>query len=173
MSLTAASLSKGLAWPLVIVSCALLGGLILAHIAGYHALTVVSGSMEPSIDVGDMVVNRSVSPLRARPGDVISFRDPSDLDRVITHRVQDVRVERLRAWFVTKGDANQAAERWDIPIDGKIGQVELRIPKVGYALNVVRSPFGRIAFLALPALILAASLLAAIWRPEEVPRASY
>lgn len=173
MSLTAASLSKGLAWPLVIVSCALLGGLILAHVAGYHALTVVSGSMEPSIDVGDMVVNRSVSPLRARPGDVISFRDPTNLHRVITHRVQDVRVAGLRAWFVTKGDANNAAERWDIPIDGKIGQVELQIPKVGYALSVIRSPFGRIMFLALPALILGASLLVAIWRPEEEPQTVY
>jgi signal peptidase len=173
VSLTAASLSKGLAWPLVIVSCALLGGLILAHVAGYQALTVVSGSMEPSIDVGDMVVNRSVSPLRARPGDVISFRDPTDLRRVITHRVRSVRVERLRAWFVTKGDANNATERWDIPIDGKIGQVELQIPKVGYALSVVRSPFGRIMFLALPALMLGASFLVAIWRPEEEPQAVY
>lgn len=172
MSLTAAILSKGLAWPLVIVSCALLGGLVLAHVAGYHALTVVSGSMEPSISVGDMVVSRSVSPLRARPGDVISFRDPANSDRVITHRVQNVKVERLRVWFATKGDANNAAERWDIPIDGKIGQVELQIPKVGYLLSFVRSPFGRIAFLALPALLLAGSLLVAIWRPEE-PQPSY
>lgn len=172
MSLTAASLSKGLASPLVIVSCALLGALILARVAGYHAMTVVSGSMEPAIGVGDMVVSRSVSPLRARPGDVISFRDPSDLHRVITHRVEDVRVERLRVWFATKGDANRSSERWDMPIDGKIGQVELRIPKVGNALSVVRSPFGRIAFLALPALLLGASLLAAIWRPEEPQTAS-
>lgn len=171
MSLTAATLSRGLAWPLVIASCALLGGLVLAHVAGYHALTVVSGSMEPAIGVGDMVVNRSVSPLRARAGDVISFRDPTS-NRVITHRVQNVRVERLRVWFATKGDANNAAERWDIPIDGKIGQVELQIPKVGYALGFVRSPFGRIAFLALPALALAGSLLVAIWRPEE-PQPSY
>jgi signal peptidase I len=160
-------------WVLVIVSCVLLGALVLAHIAGYHALTVVSGSMEPRIHIGDVVVNRSVSPLRAKPGDVISFRDPANLHRVITHRVRRVRVQGLRARFVTQGDANNVAERWDIPIDGKIGQVELQIPKVGYGLSFVRSPFGRILFLALPALLLGASLLVAIWRPEEEPQTSY
>lgn len=169
MSLAASFLGR-LAWPLVVVSCGLLGVVILGQVGGYRALTVVSGSMEPRIHVGDMVVSRSVSPLRAGPGDVISFRDPANVNRIITHRVRSVRIERLRAWFVTKGDANQPVERWDIPIDGTIGQMAFRVPKLGYPLNFVRSPLGRMAFIALPALVLGAYLLVAIWRPGPEPR---
>lgn len=170
MRLPSGTVLRAATWVPAGVCGTLLAAVLLAHVAGYSARTVVSGSMEPNIRVGDMVLNRSVGPLQAKPGDVISFRDPANMHRIITHRVQRVRVEGLRAKFVTKGDANEASERWQVPIDGTIGQVELRIPKVGYALNFVRSPVGRIGFLALPALLLAASLLIAIWRPEAEPQ---
>lgn len=136
----------------------------LGRVVGYHELAVMSGSMEPWLHPGDVVVGRPTSPARARPGDVISFRDPNDSGRVLTHRVVRVRLDGTNFRFVTKGDANTGTERWQIPLGGKIGTVNFRVPKLGYVLVWIRGPFGRLAFIGLPVLLLGGIALARIWR---------
>ena len=162
-------LGAGLGSLLVVLSCALLGGFTLMNTAGYHPLTVLSGSMEPAIRTGDLIVDQTISPLRAQPGDVVTFSDPVQKSRTLTHRVVRRRLQGTAVHFVTRGDANTGVERWTVPADGKIGIVRMNVWKAGYVLAWTRTPTGRIGLIVFPVLFLAAWSLARIWRLQQVP----
>jgi len=138
----------------------------LPGLLGLRSLTVLSGSMRPTLGVGDVVVVERIDPREARVGDVVSFTDPEDPRRILTHRVRDLAVEGPSVAFVTKGDANTAPERWRVPVTGTIGRVVYRVPLVGYLLVWAGSRAGRLLLVALPALALAAIELRRIWRPR-------
>jgi signal peptidase I len=163
----AVAIGRALLW-LVIGLVAAVAVAVTAMIPfGGRALTVMSGSMSPAIDTGDVVVSRSVSPLDLRLGDIVTFRDPQDSKRLITHRVRGIRISGGEARFVTKGDANNAAESWVVPSDGKVGLVVYRLPKLGYAFSWLGHPFARLALVVVPALLLGAYEVRRIWRSSE------
>lgn len=134
---------------------------------GGRSFSVMSGSMEPSISTGDLVMTAPVAPGDAATGDVVTFTDPNDDGRLLTHRVATSSQRGDTYHFVTKGDANEAAERWSVPADGRIGRVTYRLPVLGYVLTVAKSPAARVALLTIPALFLAALALTSIWRPRR------
>jgi signal peptidase len=157
-----------------IVGWAMLGalvGLALAlagpYVVGARSFTVMSGSMEPTIHTGDVVVGETISPRAAKPGDVVTFPAPDGSHRLITHRLRSTQMEGGRIKAETKGDANNTVERWQVPADGHIGRVVYRVPRVGYVLASAVSPRGR--FLVLVAVILAFTGLALerIWRSSD------
>jgi signal peptidase len=136
---------------------------------GIKSLTVLSGSMEPTIHVGDIVVVRQVAPLDARVGDVVTFRDPADRDKLITHRVRKMSVADGVVSFETKGDANTSVERWKISNAGTIGLVMYRVPKLGYVLFYVHGALGRLLLVVVPALLLGGYEIWRIWSPDKAP----
>lgn len=138
----------------------------LPTLFGFQSFAVLSGSMQPAIGTGDVVVVRTIAPLDAKIGDVVTFRSPENPGKLVTHRATSIQASGETVTFVTKGDANTGIERWSIAAGGTIGKVEYRIPKLGYVTNRVGSRFGRFAFLVLPALVLAVSELRRIWRTE-------
>jgi signal peptidase len=87
-------------------------------VLGMRSFTVLSGSMEPTIHTGDITVDEQISPLDARPGDVVTFRDPRGQSRLITHRLRSIHVEGGTARMVSKGDANDTTENWTVPTGG-------------------------------------------------------
>jgi signal peptidase len=147
-----------------------LGGLVLAIGLpnAFHAksLTVMSGSMEPLIGTGDVVVARQTAPMDVRVGDIVTFRDPLNHERLITHRVREMHVQGDDVVFVTRGDANTGEEQWALPKDGTIGRVAYNIPKLGYFMVWFHSTFGLLLLVVLPTLLLGASELWRLWRPR-------
>lgn len=130
-------------------------------------LVVLSGSMEPVLRTGDVSVVRGIAPLDARPGDIVTFRDPDNAERLITHRVRAMHVQGDAVVFRTRGDANNVSETWRVPANGEIGRLMYRIPKLGWVLAYARSK-GLFVLLLGGALVLLLVLeLTAIWRPEE------
>jgi signal peptidase len=161
-------LGAGLSW----FALALVFTTLLAAVApfalGLKPYTVLSGSMEPTVDTGDIVVTSPIDASEAGVGDIVTFKDPEGSGDLITHRVRAVRREGDQLNFVTRGDANNNAERWSIPADGSIGTLDYRIPKLGYALAATGGGPGRIALIAIPALLLCGLGLIRIWSPERV-----
>lgn len=127
----------------------------LPTLFGRQVMVVTSGSMEPSIPVGAIVVTRMVPVDDLGVGDVITYRPKGG--STTTHRI--VKVERREpgsAMFVTKGDANEDVDPKATAIVGEVASAERVIPFLGRALAAMRSP---IAFLALILLGMASALL--------------
>jgi signal peptidase I len=156
-------------WGAATLAAIVLLVLALATVLGHRSFTVLSGSMEPAISTGDVVMTSQISPREAKVGQVVSFRDPSGSKRLITHRIRRIRNDGRSFLFTTKGDANNTVERWSVPTHGHLGRVWLKIPKIGYVLAKTRTPLGRILMVVLPAVLLALLELWQIWRPARRP----
>jgi signal peptidase len=137
---------------------------------GDHPHTDLSGSMEPAISPGDVVIDEQIAPAEARVGDIVTFRDPEDQAKLLTHRVVRVRRAGSHFWFVTKGDANNTREHWRVAADGEIGRVLYTVPWVGHIAVLARTPLGWVVLVGVPLLLLAAEELVRIWRPRPPPR---
>lgn len=160
-----ARVGRGMGWAALAVA----GVLILAVAGplpfGARPHTVLTGSMEPAIAPGDLVVDQQISPLDARPGDVVTFRDPEDQSRYLTHRVKSVRRSDPYLAFVTQGDANNSVEKWRIRPSGELGRVLYTVPWVGHVAVFSHTRLGFLLVFVLPLLLLGLEELRRIWRP--------
>jgi len=106
---------------------------------------VYSGSMEPAIPVGGIVVVKPVNPETLREGDIICFRFSESTS--VTHRIVNVTDEGFR----TKGDANEGPDQGMVEKENVIGKVIFIVPFIGYLGYFVRTPIGFILLVILPA----------------------
>lgn len=162
-------LANGAGWAVLLLAAALALAVAGPLAFGARPHTVLSGSMEPTFAAGDVTIQERISPLAARPGDVVTFRDPEDQSRLITHRVQRVRRagDGEHLWFVTKGDANNATERWRIETGGELGRVVYVVPWVGHVTVLTKTRIGLVLLVIVPLLLLALDELVRIWRPRR------
>lgn len=129
------------------------------NIAGYSIMTVMTGSMEPAYQVGDIIVIKKTNENELQVKDVITFisTDEELNGQPITHRIIDITEENGQKKFETKGDNNQIADETPVTSDRILGKVQLRIPFVGRAVNFMQT--NRIAFfliVILPMLVIMA-----------------
>lgn len=110
---------------------------------GYEAYTVVSGSMEPEIPTGSLVLIKGTEAREVQAGDVIAFYGGPDSNAIITHRVVENSV--VMGEFITKGDANEKEDMNPVAYSEFIGKVELSIPMLGVAAQILTSQEGKIA----------------------------
>src|SRR4051812_23531240 len=94
-------------WALVTVM--LLGSLgvaVIQRTGAAQLLTVVSGSMQPTLPLGSLVVVLPRDADAVRVGDVITFSPPGDDTRRVTHRIVDLQGSGDQLRVHTRGDAN-------------------------------------------------------------------
>ncbi|HEX6651854.1 MAG TPA: signal peptidase I [Thermoleophilaceae bacterium] len=137
----------------------------LPGVFGYQSLTVVSGSMVPTLGVGSVVIDEVISPAEARPGDIVTFKDPLH-PRQLTHRLQKVRVDGDTFYMTTLGDANDVPEHWSVPRTAHIGRVVAHLPKLGYVRAWLGSRYARLGAGGI-VLLLGALMLVDLWRPRS------
>ena len=97
---------------------------------GYGMAVVLSGSMEPEMSVGDLIVVHEDDDYVV--GDVVVFQESGML---VTHRIVDIQEDE----YVTKGDANNAEDQ-PILITNIVGKVVFCVPGLGNLVNIVKSP---------------------------------
>ncbi len=117
------------------------------HLLGLSAYVVQSGSMEPGIITGDLLLTRTQS--RYEKNDVITFVDSSS--RVVTHRIAAIETENESEHYITKGDANPSNDNELIALKSVIGKVVLVIPKSGFIVSWGQSWQGIIVMIIIPA----------------------
>ncbi len=95
---------------------------------GYKMYVIISGSMQPELEVGDIVVVKKINPNDLKKDDVISFRKGQT---IITHRIVEVKNAEEKLQFLTKGDNNNTNDK-DLVSDKEIeGIVVNKIQKIG------------------------------------------
>ena len=105
--------------------------ILAALISGYfplYLLGVSTGSMEPTIDIGDAVLAKKVNSINSiKEGDVIVYKDDEQL---IVHRINRIVKEDGVVTIKTKGDANNIEDEIDLSIEDIHGKVLLTIPYI-------------------------------------------
>ncbi len=138
----------------------------------YGTFTVVSGSMEPSIPTGSLVVVLPVDPVAIRVGDVITYTSPDAPYPTLTHRVLSIIQTSQGVAFQTKGDANLTLDPFEVSYARKGGRVVLAVPWLGYLMAAIGTNTAHIGFGVLLALILGAWWLRIVWKAGSASAAA-
>jgi signal peptidase len=144
----------GLSALLLILVVILSIGVLVAPQFGWRFDAVLSGSMEPAINVGGIVVIRPVAPSTIRDGDIITFVSSGGANTVVTHRVVQVADDKGSPVFYTKGDANEASDSSLVQAKDVVGKVWLSVPYAGYVVDFIQKPVGFGLIVGLPALLI-------------------
>jgi len=124
-------------------------------IGGYCPLIVLTGSMEPEISSGDLIIVKQIDSSEVKENDIIAFFDPDGNGQsILTHRVVNVTEEDGKTAFITKGDANNSEDRQPVPSDQLVGGYVLRIPGMGNIAMFMQTTAGLIVCVVLPLIIL-------------------
>lgn len=156
------TVAKNFGLALIILLMAATAFTFLAPRFGWSVDAVFSGSMEPELKVGSMVITRPVEPEKIRAGDIITFYSPLS-ERLTSHRV--IAVEQASPLhFLTKGDANEDADPFVVPARNVVGKVCLHISYFGYIIQFVKTPLGFLLTICVPGLIVIITEAKNLWR---------
>lgn len=136
------------------------------RILPYRALPVLTGSMGTAMPVGSLAVIVPVRGADVAVGDVITFKHPLRPGSYVTHRVAAIEDGSSGRVFVTKGDANALPDEWRVSAAGTGWRLAFAVPAAGMLVLVLETAAVRWALLSVPMIVVAALLLAEIWRPK-------
>ena len=135
---------------------------VAAWLAGWRLQPVLTGSMSPTYPEGSLLVVGAIDPSDVRSGMAVTFDDPAQPGRLVTHRVVEVRADDA-LFFDTQGDANAAGDPFPVPARSIRGRVLWHVPLLGYAVDFLQWPRGFVLLVVIPGAALAMTELLA-WR---------
>lgn len=135
-----------------------------ATLGKFSFFKVVTPSMEPTLAVGEVIVNKSVEMDDIEVGDIISFRSqsPDMFGMIITHRVVEIDFdENNQKRFLTKGDANLSVDGRYVLESNLIGKVTWTSGQsfVSKFVDFVSSGYGFVACIAFPLILILSFVL--------------
>lgn len=124
-------------------------------IGGVFPLIVLTDSMYPDIQSGDLIICRTEEPENIREGDVIAFFDPAGSGTsVVTHSVAAITQSDGQTAWITRGIANNADDAVPVPADKLVGVYRMRIPGLGNVVMFMQTTAGLIICVVCPILLL-------------------
>lgn len=120
----------------------------------FKVYNVQSGSMEPKIHVGSLVV---VSPQSNYSiNDVITYRSKKTIKETFTHRIVAIEDDPDigKFYYRTKGDANEEEDITPVYPNLVLGKVRFSIPLIGYPLAFAKTQLGFILMIIIPATLI-------------------
>lgn len=124
----------------------------LPTVFGLSPVIVLSGSMSPEFEAGDMILLKTVDAEDVQKDDVICFFAEGNKETATTHRVMDVQQdEEGNPVFVTKGDANPVEDRVAVTAEMLQGRYTgISLPKLGNAAVFLQTPIGMVLCIVCP-----------------------
>lgn len=148
----------------ILILCAviMLGALIfhkegeVPNIGGYSLLRVMTGSMEPTIHVDELLVVKQVDTKEIEEGDIISFYSRSQelYGQINTHRVVDKLEVDGNLVFRTQGDANDLVDQTEVQTIDLVGKIVGSSYIVGRAVRLISNPIIFLLLIAIPLLLI-------------------
>jgi signal peptidase len=137
----------------------------------YQTSTMLTGSMSPGINPGDVVVSVRTPVSELKVGDVITYSIPVDDHRIETHRVAGINRDAAGAASVTtKGDANPGADPWTAVLSEDYVYTTVGVvPYLGDGIRALRQPLVQSTLLYGAPALLVVLLLASIWGKPAKP----
>lgn len=110
----------------IILAIAAVG--IILRLSGFGLYSVVTPSMTPAYPVGSLIITSPVEFDALKEGDVITFALSGNT--IVTHRVYSV--DESKKTLITKGDANDTPDRFELSGKDIIGKVVFSVPYIGF-----------------------------------------
>ena len=124
-------------------------------IGGYLPMIVLTDSMYPEIESGDLIICHTIKAEDVKVDDVISFFDPAgNGTSVVTHRVIEIVEEDGEIKFRTKGDFNNTEDKELVPAENLVGIYQSRIAGAGKIAMFMQNTAGLIICVVLPIVLL-------------------
>ena len=145
--------------PILVINCILIVKSFTSEevpdVAGTLPLIVLTDSMYPVIESGDLIICHTAEPEDIKVGDVIAFFDPaSNNSAIVTHRVLEVIEESGQIGWRTKGDNNNTEDRLPVYEDKLVAVYEgTRIPGAGNVALFMQTTPGLIVCVVCPILL--------------------
>ena len=114
------------------------GILIVPQMLGMNTLAVLSGSMQPNIPVGSLIIIDDVKFDDLKVDDVITYKVNSST--LVTHRI--VSLDSNKQEMITKGDANEVDDGSPISYQNVVGKLLFTVPLLGYLSVYMKTPLG-------------------------------
>ena len=136
-----------------------------ANIGGFMMFRVVTGSMEPSVPVGSLLLTKETDIESIGEGDIVCFRTQvSEIwGKIVTHRVVKImEPEPGKILLETKGDANPVSDSYYVDESNLLGKVIWHTGDGSMFADIISlftSEIGFLGFIALPSLLLAGLIL--------------
>lgn len=118
---------------------------------GYSMFRVSSGSMQPALEVGDVIITKEFDPMTVQKDDIITYKSESGSmsGKLVTHRViRGPYKDKGKFYIITKGDSNVSE---DDPI--RVDQVEskylFKISVLTFIYNIFVTPAGLLIVIGL------------------------
>ena len=146
--------------PILVINCTLIAKSFLnkdevPSIGGTFPLIVLTDSMYPEIESGDLIICHQEEAEDIQVNDIIAFFDPQgNGSSIVTHRVLEVTQENGELAFKTKGDANNTEDKSLVPANNLVGVYQTRIPGLGNVAIFMQSSTGLIVCVVLPIILL-------------------
>ena len=114
-------------------------------------MVVTTASMEPTINVGDLIYVQGIAPSDIKVGDIITFKPPKDYIKgtLITHRVVDITYDTNEIYFKTKGDNNPTVDPWVVESGDVVGIQTAILPNIGSFFLWIRTPAGIVTLITI------------------------
>jgi signal peptidase len=131
---------------------ALLGSLLTVaatNALGYSSYVIYSGSMDPTVKVGSLLLTRPADVEDLQVGDVITYRSPGNHTN-LTHRIVNIRQQDGEWVFQTKGDASLEPDPREVILRGQVSKMAFDIPYLGYVVDFAKSIQGVVLLLLVP-----------------------
>lgn len=124
-------------------------------IGGTLPLIVLTDSMYPEIESGDLIICRTAEADEIEVNDIISFFDPAgNGTSIVTHRVIEIVEEDGEISFRTCGDNNNTEDKELVPAENLVGVYKMRIAGAGHIAMFMQSTAGLIICVVLPIILL-------------------
>lgn len=147
--------------PILLINLTLIAKSYINHdevpnVAGTLPLIVLTDSMYPVIESGDLIICHTEEPEHIETGDVIAFFDPAgNGTTIVTHRVMEVTEQDGKLAWKTKGDNNNTEDRLLVTAEKLVAVYEgTRIPGAGNVALVMQTTPGLILCVVCPILLL-------------------
>lgn len=124
------------------------------NLGGYGVYTVVTGSMDPTLKVKDMILSKKVDPESLNTGDIVVYNgnEGSFSGKIVTHRIIKKEKRDNVLYFTTKGDANQIEDK-EITANQIVGKFVTKLTILSLISHIINNTVGFFFIVFVPFII--------------------
>ena len=132
-----------------------------------QVLVVLSGSMQPTFQAGDVIVTMETPVHSLQVNDIITYWSPDNMKSLVTHRIVTIIKDGQGLAFQTKGDANEGVDQYVVSSDLVVGRMVLTVPYVGYVASMSHSFLGFLLLVLAPGIVVIGAEVVSIVKKEK------